>query len=173
MTVLTLHENNGVSVESDAFTQLRNRSKIGAYAEIILDYEWREKLKEAEDKASALTATEDDRNAHEALLRLRPLKTQRWAFRRLSARAYEALIRAHPPTAEQKAAGGQGMFAPTFNPDTFVPALVAAALVEPRLTAEQVAALWEDDEDALLSSGELVDLGSAAIQAQRRPAPIP
>lgn len=67
---------------------------------------------------------------------------------------YDDLLSEHPPTKEQKAAGG------TYNPDTFNPALIAACLVEPQLSAEEVLEIWEGGD---WSRGELSDLTMAVL----------
>lgn len=74
-------------------------------------------------------------------------------FQALSAQEYDDLIAKHPPTKKQRDDGIRG-----FNPDTFPAALIAASLVKPKLTVEQVKALyqsadWSDGERASLFGG--------------------
>jgi hypothetical protein len=82
-------------------------------------------------------------------------------FRSIGHHGYDALVRAHPPTADQvaeaKAAGGEL----TFNADTFPPALVAAALEEPKLTLAEVTELWESPD---WNQAELASLFTAAVE---------
>lgn len=52
----------------------------------------------------------------------------------LGRRAYDTLVDAHPAVDEAKA----------WNSETFVPALIAAVVVEPELTAEGAAKMWEE-----------------------------
>jgi hypothetical protein len=71
-------------------------------------------------------------------------------FRALSARDWRVLMAAHPPTKQQKTANEQA----TLNEDSFWPAAVAACLVDPALTPEQVleleaSVLTSDQWDAL------------------------
>lgn len=66
-----------------------------------------------------------------------------FTFRGIGRAAYEKLVDSHPPTAEQRTkakAGGMGDLA--WNHDTLPPALVAACLVEPQLSYEDVLDLW-------------------------------
>lgn len=57
---------------------------------------------------------------------------QEFRVRGLSSKAVSDLIAAHPPTNGQKGA---------WNSDTFVPALMAACVVDPAMTVEQATAL--------------------------------
>ena len=72
-------------------------------------------------------------------------------FRSIGHRAYDALVVAHQE--------GKDDGAP-FNPETFGPALVAASAVEPALSAEQVAVLWDE-----WNAGDLLALFAAALEA--------
>jgi hypothetical protein len=49
-----------------------------------------------------------------------------------------------PEQVEQADSNGDGQ--PLYNPDEFLPRVVAATLIEPRLTVEQVKALFGDDD---------------------------
>jgi len=60
-------------------------------------------------------------------------------FQAISSRAWQKLLAEHPPTAEQRAAGNE------WNPDTFHPALIAAAAKDVELTPEQWAERLDDD----------------------------
>lgn len=71
------------------------------------------------------------------------------ALTALSAKAYDDLLAAHPPTKEQKAEG-EG-----YNPDTFAPAVIAAVVTEPKLTVEQATEIWTGET---WNRGELRDL---------------
>lgn len=90
-------------------------------------------------------------------------------FRGIGRHRYEALAEAHPPTELQRIkarAGGMREDLP-WNPETMPPALIAACLVEPQLTEEQAAALWNDPD---WNQAELGHLFAAAIEVngQRR-----
>lgn len=83
-------------------------------------------------------------------------------FRGIGRAAYEALVDRHPPTGEQRTkAKAQGMDAIAWNPDSFPPALVAACLVEPALSADEVKMLWADEN---WNQAELAVLLNAAIE---------
>ena len=70
-------------------------------------------------------------------------------FRALGSKAYDDLAAAHPPTAKQKADGA------VWNTDTFPPALIAAASLEPVISVEDAVKIWESPD---WSRGELFDL---------------
>jgi hypothetical protein len=81
---------------------------------------------------------------------------ERWVrLEALGAKEYDDLLAAHKPTTKQ-ANEGQ-----TFNIDTFLPALIAATAVNPRLTEDQVEALYKSDD---WSGGEI---GGLFFRAQR------
>jgi hypothetical protein len=91
-----------------------------------------------------------------------------FTFRGIGRAAYEKLVDLHPPTAEQRTkakAGGLGDIA--WNHDTLPPALVAACLIDPQLTDDQVLQLWNDPD---WNQAELAQLLNAAIEVngQRR-----
>lgn len=76
--------------------------------------------------------------------------------------AYDALVDAHQPTGAQRAkAKSLGIGELAWNHETFPPALVAACLVEPQLSEEEVASLWRDDS---WNQAELQALLQAAIE---------
>lgn len=68
-------------------------------------------------------------------------------FRALGRKKHRELINAHPATREQKdAAKEAGEEVPHLNHETFAPAIIAAAIVSPALSAEQVYDLFDSDE---------------------------
>lgn len=78
--------------------------------------------------------------------------------------AYEALIAAHPPTAEQKAQPQP----PLWNPDTFLPALLEAC-ADGDMTAAAWAALLDGDDDGHgLNRTERWELRSIALGLNER-----
>jgi hypothetical protein len=85
-----------------------------------------------------------------------------FTFRSIGRAAFDALVDAHPPTPAQRAKaksfGVNGEM--QWNMDTFPPALVAACLVEPKLSAEEMLAIWRDDS---WNQVELNDLFLAAV----------
>lgn len=104
--------------------------------------------------ASALSTAIDDAQAREVTFH----------FRSLPPAVYESLQHQHPPTEDQE----QENLA--YNPDTYVPALIAACSVRP-LTAEQVAALIEPDEDGntAFNDGDINAMFNACKRINERP----
>ncbi len=104
-----------------------------------------------------------------------------FTFRGIGRAAYDALVDAHQPTPAHRAkAKSLGMGEIAWNPDTFPPALVAACLVEPKLTPDEMVALWGDDnwnqselnamlEAAITVNGtrRTIDLGKGSKVTQR------
>ncbi len=81
-------------------------------------------------------------------------QTVEFVFRAIPREIYAKMVREMPPTAEQIAeakeiveASGQPEAGAKLNvnPDTFPPALVQRALVSPKLTVDEVNAMWGDD----------------------------
>lgn len=87
-------------------------------------------------------------------------------FRSIGRKAYDALLRQHPPTEEQKAeATKEGTPEPPYDIDSFAPALVAASCIEPMMTPEQVRELWDE-----WNTAEILPCWMAALEVntQRR-----
>lgn len=89
-----------------------------------------------------------------------------FVFKGLGRRRYDDLISAHPPTEDQRKkhkrqTGGDL----EWDPEKFPVAVVAASLVEPHLTVDQVAELWNDDT---WNSAELMELFWAAINVNQQ-----
>lgn len=90
-----------------------------------------------------------------------------FTFQAIGRAAYEAIVAAHPASAEQriklKRLGLKddivGQVA--WDEETFPPAIVAACLVEPNLTEDEVVALWRSD---CWNQAELSKLVIAAIK---------
>lgn len=84
-----------------------------------------------------------------------------FVLRSLGRKKFEKILLAHAPSDEQvKAARSKGLDPPNWNGDTFPVALVAACLVSPELTPEQVQELWDDDN---WSGAETTELFMAAL----------
>lgn len=90
-----------------------------------------------------------------------------FTFQAIGRAAFEMLVDAHPITAEErlrlKRLGlKDDMLAQiSYNEKTFAPALVAACLVEPAATEEQIAAMWDSDR---FNQAELSKLVVAAMK---------
>jgi hypothetical protein len=86
-------------------------------------------------------------------------------FRSIGRVAWDDLIDRHPPTDEQIAeAKRAGLGALNFNSDTYPPALVAASLDEPKLSAADVLAMWDSPD---WNAAELQVLFSAALEVNQ------
>lgn len=151
--------------------------------EVVLDPDAARAVHEAEwkvDEAEArLRAEPGDPDAQQAVWtakeNLDTLRAQAAAddavvtlkFRSIGHHAYDELVRAHPPTAEQiaevKAAGVDVEL--NFNADTFPPAVVAASLEEPKMSVAEVTELWESPD---WNQAELTVLFSAAVGVNQR-----
>lgn len=99
-----------------------------------------------------LAAAQAAYDAAEAAVRESAVVLRLRALPRKGDGSFAALKAEHPPTAEDDArvqeASGNPKDRAIWHTDTFAPALVAASLVEPRLTVEQAAELAEDWNEA-------------------------
>lgn len=133
-----------------------------------------EEARRARDLANARVQVRDDAEAHAQLLDAdRALEEVRqrledegavayFKFRGIGRAAYEALVDRHPPTAEQRSqAKSKGLDGQAWNPDTLPQALVAACLVEPKLSADEVDQLWASPN---WNQAELAVLLTTAIE---------
>lgn len=91
-----------------------------------------------------------------------------FVFRSVGRRRYEELVSECPASKKQIADSKRdGLDEPGWNPDVFPPTLIAAALVEPEMTSEDVFEMWESEE---WNQAELVTLFMAAmaVNAERK-----
>lgn len=85
-----------------------------------------------------------------------------FTFRSVGRAAYDGLVDDHQPTAAQRAkAKSQGVSEIGWNYETFPQALVALCLVEPKLSEDEVCALWQSSE---WNQAELNVLLQAAVE---------
>ena len=127
---------------------------------LVIDPEWGEAYGRAK-KTAALAQTRLDKSPSDVALRAaaeeadeavavlekdRSKKVVEFTFRALSGDEYDAVVTAHQPTAKQRAEANKSGGTLQWDPDTFPPALVAAALVEPELSDEEVAQLYASDQ---------------------------
>lgn len=146
--------------------------------EVVLDPALADEVREAErrrDDADRRLAVRPDDDAIQAeawettsaleALRARAVKDDAVVtvrFRSVGRHAWDDLIRSHPPTDAQIAeAEASGMGDLNFNSDTFPPAVVAASLDEPKMTVDEVAAIWDSPE---WNQAELGILFAAALE---------
>jgi hypothetical protein len=148
--------------------------------EIVLDPELAEELAEARKTRDAAAARASVRTtdseapaqmweAEETVARLeRKVEEEEVAvyftFRSIGRAAFDSLVAAHPAGAEQRARlkrfGVNAEDVP-WDEESFPPAIIAASLVEPKLTEAEVRALWHADN---WNQAELSALVIAAIK---------
>lgn len=86
-----------------------------------------------------------------------------FTFRSVGRRRYEEIFEECPPTSKQKQeAVKNGEEEPQWNPETFPPAIIAASIVEPEMTEEDVYDMWESTD---WNQAELTSLFLAALTA--------
>lgn len=78
-----------------------------------------------------------------------------FTFKSVGRKRFDDLVREHEPDEETRKLGGQ------WNPETFAPALLSEACVEPAMTLEEAKQLWDSDE---WNQAELLELFQAAIE---------
>lgn len=91
--------------------------------------------------------------------------SQKFVFRSLSRRKYDELLTRHQPTDEQQAEAkkmGGADAVLEFNPETFPEALVAACIMEPELTSEDVHDIFTSDD---WNGSETLALFNTALSA--------
>ncbi|MEP7036245.1 MAG: hypothetical protein ABI934_11710 [Actinomycetota bacterium] len=76
-------------------------------------------------------------------------------YQAIPSKAYDKLVSENPPTPKEKQLGAQ------YNPDTFAPALISAVSLEPRLSIEQAAEIYDSPE---WSGGEVASLFMNALR---------
>lgn len=100
-------------------------------------------------------------------------ETVTFTFRGIGRRAYDDLITLHGPSKEQRErAKREGQPGLNYNVDEFPPALVAASLVSPVLSEEEVQELW-DSEDWNDAELQALFMGARAANEARRLVDIP
>lgn len=116
-----------------------------------------------DDAESAAQLLDADRRLEELRQQLEDEEAVAYfKFRGIGRARYEALVDRHQPTENQRTkAKASGMGEIAWNHDTFPPALVAACLVDPPLTEEEVAQLWASED---WNQAELVTLLNTAIE---------
>lgn len=157
---------------------LKKKQAATKTVEVVLDPSLAEQVREAErrrddaDRRLAIRPDDDTIQAEvwEATSTLEALRARAVEeeavvtvrFRSIGRHAWDDLIREHPPTDAQVAeAKTAGMGDLNFNSETFPPAVVAASLDEPRLSAEEVADLWDSPD---WNQAELGMLFAAALE---------
>lgn len=143
---------------------------------LCMDTDLREELEEArralsaaETRSRGLRGEASETALANAQERVSDLEQQvressvKFLFKSLGRKRMDTLVGEHPPTPEQKAQGTTERPV-EFNPDTFPQVLVAACIVEPELTQEDVDELWIDDR---WSDLDLAALFNTALMANQ------
>lgn len=156
---------------SDSYARLRDRKKpIVRTVALCLDATVADAAREARERYEALlsadgasaSAVAAAKKAAAAADAARDDMSERFSFRALPRGEYQALLDAHPPSAEDVAkAEDRGEPVPEFDP-SFMPALVAASIIEPALSEVEVHELWASPDWAW---GELLMLFVTANSA--------
>lgn len=153
-------------VASASFDELKQKKPVRAELQIVLDGEVADRWAAAQNAVDAAkrrleVATEEARptalqavvEAEDALEELRPEAaaiTRKMVFQSIGRRKVEQLMTDHPATdaqqrQERRENNGDPKARLIYNPDTYPPALVAATLVEPKLTYEEAVELFESE----------------------------
>lgn len=156
---------------SDSFVRLQARKKpIVRSVALCLDAALADDAKRARDHYDGLVAADSvsastvaaAKKAAVAAEAARDEASERFSFRALPRADYQALLDAHPPSDEDVAkAADRGDPVPEFDP-SFMPALVAASIIEPALSEVEVHELWASPDWAW---GELLMLFVTANSA--------
>lgn len=143
------------------FDQIKERKKLPTeIVPIVLDGAWGQEMIEAQTTVQALEAAARTRPSDttltpqieeataklDALIEQRSEKVADFKFKALGRDRYERLIKAHPPTKDQRTEAARQQRNVTWNEDTFPPALISACLISPKMTEAQVRELLDDDE---------------------------
>lgn len=155
---------------ASAMERLRQRDQVASTYSVVVDREWaKEHLEvvEAIARAERLGEADPMLEARRAELeKRRGDAVVEFKFRHCSPVRYESLLNEYRPTAEQRqqAEGMPASAQPRWAPG-FRPALVAAVVVEPKLTEEEIVELFGEEGESILSPGEAMELFVAAIAA--------
>lgn len=124
---------------------LRKRTQEAGRYEVVIDPEWLDEIAAAYtelDRGPDAKRERELRALAEDLEKRRGEAVVVFKLRRLSNEEYEGLITSYPPTAEQRAKeddDGVPVFQrAAWDKETFVPALVQAAVVSPELSDEDL-----------------------------------
>lgn len=94
-----------------------------------------------------------------------------FTFRSIPTAKFDKLVNSHPITKEQRQQiKDAGQVPPSFNPETFPPALIAAASHDPKISPEEASDLWQDEG---WSTGELLRLFNTAFQINQGVQDVP
>lgn len=135
-----------------------------AYEEAKAAYEEAKRLdsvRSTDDTRSALVVAEEKLEEARALAEE---NTAEFVLRSIGRKPFELLVDEHPPTEKQKAEAKKAGSEINWNADTFPPALVAACLVEPQMSADDVLEMWDSPD---WNQAELLSLFFGAMDANQ------
>lgn len=143
------------------FDHLRKKEPLERVVRIPLSEEAVEAYSEASAALAAAQASgEGIEEAEKAFRRAERALNDATAvlrFRSIGRKRYDELVRAHPPKEDEKKEG-EAENAWPFDFETFAVALVAASCVEPKMTEEEVATLFDE-----WNAAEATELWTAAL----------
>jgi hypothetical protein len=155
------------------YDHLRSKKKpIEKTVEIVLDAELAERFEEARTQVDIAqirvngnpTDVDLQLALEQAKAAVETLRTEidendavvKITFRGIGRKAYDDLVADHPATLEQLSdAKKKGHDDLQFNLETFPPAIVAASSKEPKMTLEEVQAIWNSEDWNQVELGEL------------------
>jgi hypothetical protein len=144
-----------IVLDDEVATELMRASAEHADAQLRLDsMEQTDPLIAGQRKLVRRLQTERD-----AALAAADIVTEHLTFRSIGAKRYDDLVALHPPTEQQKADAAELNMVRTYDPDTFLPALIASTCIVPVMTAEQVGELRDE-----WNATEYMDLVQAALE---------
>lgn len=136
--------------------------RADAFNELAYEYRAAEQAYESDRSDSALKADYNKKKKeYEKAAADASDFTVEFTFRSIGRKPFEDLVLEHPATKEQiESAKKNGDDEPGWNPDTFMPALMAAAIVSPNISEEEMTEMWESEDWNL---AELMSMFLAAL----------
>lgn len=143
--------------DSDISEQFETAQQTFAFTQLMVGAEGTE-----EQQAELVAAKAKMEQLQAAALE----NSTKFVFRSIGRVPYDDLVNAHPPTDEQqeiaRKEGGADVDL-SWNAETFPPALLAASIVEPKMTPEEIQEIWDSPD---WGGNELLDLFNTALSAQ-------
>jgi len=149
-----------ITMSSDIADALSEAEEAHSLAQMSL----MQNEEDADVKRKLVDAEENLRVAKEAAIE----DSIEFVFRNVGRKAFDLLIDQHAPTAaDRKEAEKQGGNPDSlqWSPSTFPQALVAASIIHPKMTQEEVQEIWDDPD---WGGDELTQLFYCALGAQQK-----
>lgn len=121
----------------------------------------------ADERGSTEQTKLDVIEAEDALDELRPQMAEatiEFTLRAIGRKQYADLMEQHPPTDEQRKDARRAGTEATFDGETFYPAVIAASLVEPQMSEEDVKELFDSEA---FNAAEVLQFVSAVIEVNQ------